>query len=203
MNHTVSQGECLSSISAGYGLPWQLIWDYGPNAALKAKRKNPNVLEPGDVLSIPDKQQKTVSRSTGQTHRFVVKDTKTLVKIRLTMDDKPRSGLPFALYANDVLLAKGTTDGDGIVSAKIAATTHQARLEVTDKNIVDIYQLRLGEIDPIETAPGVSQRLHNLGYDVRNDLREAIRSFQARAKLPVTGEVDSTTLSQLEKAYGL
>ena len=55
-NYTVKQGDHLSSIANAFKFStYQTIWDHPHNAALKAQRVNPNVLYPGDVLYIPDK----------------------------------------------------------------------------------------------------------------------------------------------------
>jgi LysM repeat protein len=201
--HVVTQGECLSSISAQYGLNWQTVWNHGENAELKAKRKNPNVLYPGDVLHVPDKELKYVSRPTGQAHRFVVSTQQTRVKIRLTVNDKPRTKVSFTLYADDEVLAQGTTDGDGFLSADIPSAIRDGRLEITEADVVDSYLLKFGNIDPIDTESGASQRLHNLGYRALDDIGAGVRSFQARMKLPVTGDIDAATRSALEDKYGL
>lgn len=202
-SHVVAQGECLSSISAQHGLNWEALWNHPENAELKAKRKNPNVLYPGDVLYVPDTELKWVSCATGQAHRFVVRGPQTQLKIRLTVNDKPRAKVSFKLLVDDEVLAQGTTDGDGFLSADIPSAIHDARLEVTEAEVVDSYRLRLGDIDPIDTESGVSQRLYNLGYRALDSIGEAVRAFQAKMKLPVTGDIDAPTRSALEDQYGL
>lgn len=52
--HTVKAGECLSSIAASYGFrDYRTICDHPSNAAFRAKRPNPNLIYPGDVVMIP------------------------------------------------------------------------------------------------------------------------------------------------------
>lgn len=47
-NHLVKQGECLSSIAAQYRFAWEQLWNLPQNRELRLKRKNPNILFPGD-----------------------------------------------------------------------------------------------------------------------------------------------------------
>ncbi|MGB9698788.1 MAG: LysM peptidoglycan-binding domain-containing protein [Thermodesulfobacteriota bacterium] len=58
--YTVKQGDCLSSIGEKYGIFWEKIWNQPKNDKLKEKRKNPNILYPGDVIFIPDTIKGTV-----------------------------------------------------------------------------------------------------------------------------------------------
>lgn len=37
----------------GYGGDWQAIWNNAANAALKARRKQPNLIQPGDKIVVP------------------------------------------------------------------------------------------------------------------------------------------------------
>ena len=70
----------------------------------------------------------------------------------------------------------------------------------------------IGHLDPVATASGLRQRLHNLGHhpplrptqDIdANVLRDAVRSFQKEAGIAVTGEADDATLAELEKTHGV
>ena len=54
--YIIKQGDYLPKIAQENGFyDYLTIWDHGKNAQLKSKRKNPNVLAPGDELHIPDK----------------------------------------------------------------------------------------------------------------------------------------------------
>jgi hypothetical protein len=65
----------------------------------------------------------------------------------------------------------------------------------------DVYQLQLGTLDPIDTSTGLTARLFNLGYGT-DDIAEAIRAFQAKKRLPVTGQADDATRSRLVSEFG-
>ena len=73
-DHIVRQGEHLSGIAAEYGYTdYRSIWNHPDNAELKRKRRNPNVLHPGDRLFIPDKELRLEPGQTEQRHRFRLK----------------------------------------------------------------------------------------------------------------------------------
>jgi len=69
-DRTVGDGECIYSIAADEGHKWENVWDAPENADLKAARRNPGALLPGDALTLPDKRPKQAEVSTGQSHTF-------------------------------------------------------------------------------------------------------------------------------------
>ena len=90
--HTVEQGECISSIAKQYGVPWEIVWDHPDNAALREKRIDPNVLYPGDTVSVPDRDIQYEPCATDQRHNFKMKSQKAKLRLRLFQEDKPRAG---------------------------------------------------------------------------------------------------------------
>ena len=82
--HVVQQGECLSSIALEYGFSsYEKIYNHADNAEFKQARPDPNLIFPGDRLTIPDKIVKAFSCATGQAHRFVVKLPKRKLRLEL------------------------------------------------------------------------------------------------------------------------
>lgn len=52
--YTVVRGDTLAAIARRHGLnSWQELYHHPENAAFRAKRPNPNVIHPGDVLMVP------------------------------------------------------------------------------------------------------------------------------------------------------
>jgi N-acetylmuramoyl-L-alanine amidase len=200
-SHEIRQGECLSSIAAQYGFLWETIWNHGDNAGLKTSRKDPNVLMPGDVLVIPDKADKVVARPTGQRHVFKTTLKPTTIKIRLTLDDQPRSGLAYELVVDGESL-KGSTDGDGCLTAEIPATAQGGRLVVGDKEPRETYELAFGTLDPIDTTEGIEERLRSLGLNTEGGLSGAIATFQLNNQMDVTGAVDDAFKAKLKEKFG-
>jgi len=200
-DYKVKQGDCISSIAQGHGIPWEKIWNHPKNANLQQTRKDPNVLYPGDVVFVPDKEKKEESGATEQKHRFRAKGSLVKIRVRFTIDDQPRANEPYKLESEGVS-REGTTDGDGYLEENIPANAKGGRLIIGEGNSQDIYEIKLGTVDPIETDDGIRCRLFDLGYDAKDDFAEAIRTFQKKEGLTVTGNVDDATRTRLKERFG-
>lgn len=198
--HVVQQGECVSSIAGHYGFKWETVWNHPNNASLLQKRNDPNVLYPGDEVYIPDSEIKEVPKGTEKRHKFVKKGASAKLKIRLLDDYKPRAGVKYELEI-DGALKSGVTDGNGFVQCPIPPGARRGRLLVGQGSTKDVYELRLGELDPLDTDEGISGRLLDLGFGTDN-LSEAISAFQLREGLEVTGEANQSTRSLLKERFG-
>ena len=58
--HTVVQGEDIGSLAADLGYHMNTIWDDPANKSLRELRKTPFVLDPGDVVTLPDKPDESL-----------------------------------------------------------------------------------------------------------------------------------------------
>src|SRR5262250_3139096 len=113
-DYIVQQGDYLSKIAKEHGFSdYRTIWNHPNNAGIKSKRKNPNVLFPGDHLFIPDRELGEESRSTDQRHRF--KKRGPTLKLRLVLEDiyeKPIANAQCLIILEDQFLHV-TTDKTG------------------------------------------------------------------------------------------
>ncbi len=204
--YEVKQGDHISSIAKKFGFrDFKTIWDDPQNADLKKLRGNPNVLFPGDEVIIPDKDVKTESRSTGSTHQFVVPVPQLELRI-VTHDinDDPVANEDCTLQVESEIY-KLQTDGDGMVDQKIAADAVNGLLQIVKMDV----PVKIGFLDPVDTAPGSRERLTNLGYywgpQDESDpmaLQSAIEEFQCDHGLPVTGKMDKKTQDRLKQEHG-
>ena len=206
--HTVKQGEYLSKIAQKYGVKdYRLIWNHPENAQLKQKRKNPNVLYPGDVLIIPDQRSKEEAVLTGKLHRFRLISTQ--LKIRLKLNDISAQAL--ANKTCELEIGGNTTqlisDEEGILEQVIAATDENAGLfiEEQDRHIL----IKIGHLDPVEERSGQIARLNNIGYgdghmtgQAENQFLMAVEEFQCEHELKVDGICGSNTQSKLVEVHG-
>ena len=205
--HNVVQGDCLLSIAEQYGFFWETLWEHPRNAELKQNRKDPAILYPGDVVFVPDKRQKVESRSTGQMHRFKVKNVPAKLNMRLLDEnDKPRANLEYVLEI-DGKEFKGTTDGNGAIKVSVPPAAKTGRLILVREN--EEYDLALGSLDPIEQLTGVQARLHGLGYyqdeisgEMEAATEQAIKDFQEANGLEPTGQLDDSLRNRLQSVYG-
>lgn len=206
--HKVKQGECMASIADRYGFFWHSLWDLPENAELKEKRKGPNILFPGDQVFIPDKREKTESVATEQLHRFRRKGVPEKLRLALKNMDKPRANEPFILDVDGTVFS-GDTDAEGILEVSIPPDAKQGKLSVGRGDNIQEFDLQLGHLDPITEVSGIQSRLNNLGIDCGEvdgvlgpKTREAIRVFQKKQGLDVTGKPDGRTRKKLIKEYG-
>ncbi len=206
-DYKVKQGDCLSSIAHRYGLKWEKVWNHPKNSSLKEKRKNPNVLHPGDMLFVPDKEEKQESGATEQRHRFKVKGVPSkLILILKDEEDNPRANVNYTLEVDDQLF-QGKTDGKGKLEQSIPPGAKKGRLTIEDGP--EEYSLQLGKIDPITEMTGIQARLNNLGFylgpvdgKMNPETTEAIKIFQRKHGLKVNGEADQATRDKLLNEHG-
>jgi hypothetical protein len=197
--HRVRQGDCILSIAAQEGFFWQTIWDHGDNSELKERRGDPNLLYPGDVVTIPDKETKEESGATETTHRFVKKGMPAKFRIVVEQDDRPVKNTDYVLTV-DGKVYEGQTDEQGLIEVNIDPGAKEGTLEVGDLS----YDLDFGAMDPLEETTGVQSRLQNLGFyhgaldgEVGPETQEAIAEFQATVGLEATGELNDETKRKL------
>jgi N-acetylmuramoyl-L-alanine amidase len=215
--HIVKQGEHLSGIAKQYGFSdYRTIWLHGENAALKAKRLNPNVIFPDDRLFIPDKTEREEPRPTDALHRFRVE--KPPLKLRLVLEDLYER--PIANAKCDLVVESDTrrltTDGRGKLEQDIPADARQASLIVHDPQTPAdeiAIAIDIGHLDPVEEVSGQKARLNNLGYfagpfegvsDEDNNLlfRSAVEEFQCDHGLTVDGKCGPGTQARLKQVHG-
>lgn len=190
-DHLITQGEDVLSVTHFRGLLWKSVWEDAKNADLRTAREDPNILMPGDVLHVPDLEEKTESGATEKKHRFKTPTVKVKVDLRLIrplreegermeqeatdpweyrevppgkMKVEPMAGVPFVILADGVEVAKGQTDGDGRIQEKVPTASSAGTLilhQGTDTE--QRYDLRWRHMDPLKEVSGVCKRLFNLG----------------------------------------
>ncbi|MGK3963819.1 peptidoglycan-binding protein [Sorangium sp. So ce118] len=240
-DHRVRDGECISSIASDHNLSWETVWNHPNNAALKQKRKSPNLLKKGDSVHVPDPVLKEHPAATAAMHKFVLKRPKAQLRLRVVgepppkpragapapppppdrrraitedpepdtapLADEPRAGVAYVLEIEGASI-RGETDSDGRIACDIPPNARTARLILEPETPREtILPLALGHLDPLEEVSGVKQRLANLtfgcgeGDDETPELAAALRAFQEKHGLSVTGEVDQATRDKLREVH--
>ena len=206
--YTVQPGDCLFSIAEHHGYHWETIWKDGANAALRQLRKTPAVIMCGDVVTLPAKKIKELSRATDQTHKFVRNGTPAKLRLQFLNHGEPRRNQTYTLDLDGVTRS-GTTDAQGFLTEYLPPKARQGLLIIGQGEDQMTYPLQLGHLDPIDTAPGIAQRLTNLGFlpphadpSDPGAVADAISRFQTNQQLPVTGLADSETTNTIKALHG-
>ena len=216
IHYQVQQGDCLCSIAEKWGFPdYESIYLDPGNAAFREKRPNPNIIFPGDILFIPDREAKEIPRPTDQRHRFVSKQAKVYLRLCLQDDlHQPYENTKYHLRVGGNHY-RGITDGDGMVEQRIPAGASEGEITIftSDSDPSDAgytFALNLGYLDPIDETSGIDARLINLGFGPphhdghglsEEERAEMLKSFQDRFGLEVNGEADHATRQKLSQLH--
>jgi len=209
----IKAGECVESIAFEKSLSSETIWQLPANDKLRGDREDRNCLLPGDLLTLPDKEDKwEEKKATGLTHIF--KRQRPLKEFRFEV----LLGVPISGYTVTVVV-----DGKSITPVvdttwqvcKIPANSKEAIITIDFPHGVakeDAHQpqlkytVQLGYLRPVKTAEGQEDRLRNLGYFVplgdgsEPTLKQALALFQASHNiLPADGIATVDTLNKLKE----
>jgi hypothetical protein len=204
-DYTVQQGDCIASIAYERGLLWKTIWDYPQNAKLKEKRKDPNILYEGDIVFVPDKEDKEESCATEQKHSFRRKGVPEKLRLKLMAGDEPVANENYVIDV-DGKVKSGTTDREGNLEESIPPNAKRAKFWLGAEK--QEHEIDLGHLDPVDEITGVQARLNNLGFACGKvdgikgpKTAAALRRFQKKHGLEETGEVDDQTRKALVRAH--
>ncbi len=208
MNHTVVEGDSIPSLAAAAGLFPDTVWNHPNNAALMDKRKNMNVLFPGDVVVVPEKRRKEVSAPMDQKHKFRRKGVPVRFRIQIFDVETPHAGVPYVLEAGNSKY-EGTTTNQGIVEHWIPPDSREGQITLRTKGGDRVIRLQFGHLDPMDEVEGIQKRMFNLGYlrdpfqkgELDEPTQSALRSFQRRFQLEETGQPDDPTRRLLDRYH--
>ena len=202
---TISQGQDIASLAHEHGHFPDKIWNHSQNAALKAKRKTPNQLMPGDQVFVPDIEVKYEDKPTDQQHKFKVKGTPHKFRLQLKRLGKPRANEAYVLQL-EASHKSGQTDGQGWIEEFVPGNAKGGKLLLQGGK--EIIPIRLGDLNPVDEISGVQQRLNNLGFkcgsedgELDDRTRAALKKFQGGYALPETGEADAATQAKLKELH--
>jgi len=218
IEHKVKQGEQFASIANKYGFKdWHTIYEHADNRELREKRPNPNVLHPGDIVTIPDKELKSFDGSTETRHRFRQLGGHLLLRLVVRRYGHPIVDKRYELRIGESVspaVYEGRTDSEGLVKQTIRTDATRGELIVWNddedppKKIFSRI-LNIGHLDPVEDITGVQARLRNLGYyhgAVDNDngpeTQAAVMAFQEKQGLEINGVIGDETRQKLLDEHG-
>jgi hypothetical protein len=223
--YEVGQGENLTLIAARFGFADpRKIQEHPNNEELMDRRKDTDVLYPGDRLFIPRLDSREESCPTDKRHTFVLKVPKK--KLRFIIEDgegEPIRNQPYELTidaaeeigpgfpSSEKQVFQAQTGPDGELEHEVSLNAESGTLKVGTA----VWKLKIGHLNPPKDAPdhgtsGIQARLKNLGFDpgeidgIPGPLTEAaIRAFQREnPPLAVDGICGPKTLQELIAQYG-
>lgn len=208
-DYTVGNGDCIESIAQDHGHFWKTVWNDPANAQLKKERKDPNVLLPGDLVTIPPIEQKEVSKGTDAKHKFRLKGVPSILKMVIKDMDEVVKNAKCTIVI-DGKVSESQTDSGGKVEIPIPPNAQSGKLIVLDDGNELEFDLKLGSVDPLESLSGIQARLANLGYKVTPSgnwdaqTEDAIDKFCDAQDIdePPLHKVTRTFLDKLKQAHG-
>lgn len=193
--HTVRQGESVESIAHTAGHLWETVWEASENAELRDLRKTAHVINPGDVVFVPDPEPRTESLATGRKHVMRRKGMPSKLTIRFLLGGEPRANAAYT-FVIDGEERTGSTDGDGWLRESVHPLARRADVRFTldpeddpdhleepadddaahegpeppepepDQPIEEVFHFDLRHMNPSSEVSGAQARLHLLGYGV-------------------------------------
>jgi Putative peptidoglycan binding domain len=209
--HVVQQGECLSQIAAGYGFAdYTDVYNHPDNDDFRQLRPNPNLIQPGDQVQIPDLDKKSVDCPTGASYNFQVTRPKRKLKVQIQdTSGKPIASQPYTLVGTG-LSATGQSTSAGFIEADLPIDLNVATLTIGTL----VRTLHIGHLNPLRDVDdggvsGVQARLANLGFNPGTvdgiygpRTAAAITAYQKANGMDQTGQIDDALLSALDSDHG-
>jgi len=208
MIHIVRQGDSIISLSKRYGVPVDKILNHPDNSYLHERKRNASILSPWDRITIPDKELREEDGATEQRHRFRCNNRNSWLRTKFLRKGEPRSGEPYLLIV-DGKDFRGDLDNQGKLEVRVPCDAKEAIVLLGREGEQERYTFKIGHVDPLSELSGVKQRLKNLGFSCGSEdnevgprTRSALRRFQEKHGLQVTGEIDEETRNRLREVHG-
>jgi hypothetical protein len=130
-----------------------------------------DVLNPGEVLTVPDKVPPVFDLVTGHRYVFVRRSLKMVLRFVVEDEDgDPYAGFAYKLELGELLTSgqstfTGVLGEDGEIE-ELVPLARVARLTVLDDEgeEVDSFTMQLGALPDMSLVRGIKRRLQNLGY---------------------------------------
>jgi N-acetylmuramoyl-L-alanine amidase len=213
--HTVAQGETLLRIAKQYGYQTsKALYNHPSNAEFKALRPDPNLIYPGDKITIPPKKEKFIPLRTNSINSFVVQNEKEYFRLQIIHEDGDditgkRIVITIGSQTIDTVLPS-----NGLIEVELNESdslTGQVDLYLKeDQNSPsESFTAQVGHLDPIDTLSGVQARCNLLGFDCGtvdgingSKTKAGVRDFQYEHDLEVDGIAGAKTKAKLQQVFG-
>lgn len=213
--HIVAQGETLLRIAKQYGYQTsKALYNHPSNAEFKALRPDPNLIYPGDKITIPPKKEKFIPLRTNSINSFVVQNEKEYFRLQIIHEDGDditgkRIVITIGSQTIDTVLPS-----NGLIEVELNendSLTGQVDLYLKEdqSSPSESFTAQVGHLDPIDTLSGVQARCNLLGFDCGtvdgingSKTKAGVRDFQYEHDLEVDGIAGAKTKAKLQQVFG-
>jgi len=206
--HTVAQGETLLRIARQYGYKTSTaLYNHPSNAEFRALRPDPNLIYPGDVITIPPKKEKFMPLRANSLNTFVVQNEKQYFRLKVAYDDGDDITV-------NVLCIDTVLQSDGLIEVELnnndALTGNvDLYLKAGETTPTKSFAVQIGNLDPIDTLSGVQGRCNMLGFNcgkvdgvMGEKTRIGVKEFKYQHELDVDGIPGPKTKAKLQQVFG-
>ncbi|AUX25621.1 uncharacterized protein SOCEGT47_061700 [Sorangium cellulosum] len=205
--YVIQQGDHLRKLAFRAGIDAETLWRHEKNQELSSRRKNMDLLLPGDVLHVPAEPAPALDLHVGTMNRYKAKVPAMHVKLKLESAMRSLAGQRFEVHgvSEGAEPIGGTTTAEGEAAFDVPVLVREVEIRLPDAGLV--IPVLVGDLDPIDEPSGVIERLRNLGFlppagEVEaEDVTLALMAFQTEQRLPVTGAMDDETRRALEERH--
>ncbi len=213
--HVVKQGDTMARIARQHKFgSAAALYEHADNTDFRTLRNDPNLIFPGDEITIPDIEQKVMSVSPAKKHTFRLKRDKEVFKIKI------QDGLGTAWQGKRIVLNIGGQEidamigTDGIVEVDLpngdeGVGALDVYMDPSKDEPTHSFEVTLGGLDPVETLSGVQARCNALGHEcgvadgvMGGNTKKGVKAFQASNGLDVDGVPGPMTKTKLKEVYG-
>lgn len=211
--YVVRQGDYMTKLSHTLGFDADAVWADPKNQALREKRTDYDMLQPGDLLYVPDGRKPRLAIQVGSENAYVARIPKVPVVLKLQIGGEILAKEPYILRGVGPEPIEGATDDKGYLSTEVAVHVREIEVELTQKKRT--LRIRVGNMDPLEELTGLQKRLTHLGFyqpsyaGTENyeacdpkQIMTALAAFQSAHALPATGKLDEDTRKKLVAEHG-
>jgi hypothetical protein len=220
--YEIRKGDYLTKLGHEMGFDPAYVWSHPKNKDLVDKRKNQEVLKPGDILWVPDEARRRMPVEAETSNAYVARVPKVPLVVTLKLGGKVLKKEPYVLRGMGKLPdgtgarkeeITGETDEEGRIH--LTPTVHVREVEITLPRRKKELRLFVAGMSPDNELTGVRMRLKNLGYLGSKHqgaegyealdpvaLEAAIRAFQADQGLEQTGKIDEAFSAKLVEVHG-
>lgn len=213
--HTVVQGDTILRIARQYGYKSSIaLYNHPSNAEFKAIRPDPNLIFPGDIITIPAKKEKFMPLRASSINTFVVQNEKEYFRLQISYEDgEDITGKRMVLNIGSQTI-ETLLPSDGLIEVELNSNdaltgTVDLYLKEDASTPSKSFSVRVGNLDPIDTLSGVQGRCNLLGFDcgvvdgiMGKKTRVGVKEFQYEHELEVDGIPGPKTKAALKQKFG-